>query len=281
MMFWPGIMGDFMKYLPITLVLGLLASLFVGLVFNPAICSVWAGGAAKRRQKEHWFIRGYRHIQQAGLDNPGLALFLAFCLLVGLAMVYGKVGRGVEFFPEGDPERAVIDIRAPQGTNIRETDRLARVIEERIEPYTPWLEHVITNVGAGGGTGSLMASASGPHLANITLVFYDFAVRERPSTEVIAEIRQAIADIAGAEIKVEKEEEGPPTGAPVTVRIVGEDFKTLERLNEQAKNLIAGVPNVVNLRSDLEAARPGTGLYRRSPRGHDAGWSTPPPWATS
>jgi multidrug efflux pump subunit AcrB len=49
---------------------------------------------------------------------------------------------------------------------------------------------------------------------------------------------------------------GPPTGAAVTVRIVGEDFKTLERLSEQAKRTIAAVPNVVNLRSDFEAARP-------------------------
>ncbi len=257
MMFWPGIMGDFMKYLPITLTLGLLASLFVGLVFNPVICSVWAGKSHKPRQKDHWFIRGYRHVQEAGLYNPGLTLFLAFCLLVGLAMLYGKIGKGTEFFPEGDPERAVIDIRAPQGTNIYETDQIAREIEKRLKPFHPWLEHVITNVGSTGGANmSLTASAGGSYLAGITLVFYDFTERQRPSNEVIAEIRKAIADIAGAEIKVEKEEEGPPTGAPVTVRVMGEDFKTLERLSEQAKRLIASVPNIVNLRSDFEGTRP-------------------------
>ena len=101
-----------------------------------------------------------------------------------------------------------------------------------------------------------MASAGGPHLANITLVFYDFMERTRPSTEIIAEIRKAVADIPGVELKVEREQDGPPTGAPVTVRIVGEDFKTLEQLSEQAKRTIADVPNLVNLRSDLEATRP-------------------------
>ena len=256
MMFWPGLMGDFMKYLPITLTLGLLASLFVGLVFNPVICSVWAGRSPKPRQKDHWLIRGYRRILQMGLDNPGVTLFLAFCLLIGLATLYGKIGQGTEFFPESDPERAVIDVRAPQGTNIHETDRIARLIEERIEPYTPWFERVITNVGSAGGSMNLMASAGGPHMANITLVFHDFAERERPSVEVIAEIRQVLADIAGAEIRVEKEEMGPPTGAAVTVRVVGEDFKTLERLSEQARRAIADVPNIVNLRSDHEATRP-------------------------
>jgi len=257
LMFWPGIMGDFMKYLPITLTIGLLASLFVGLVFNPTICSVWTGRSPAPRQTDHWFIRGYSRLLHAGLNNPGLTLFLAFCLLVALATLYGKIGKGVEFFPEGDPERAMIDIRAPQGTNIHETDRIARLIEDRIQPYKPWFKHVITNVGsAGGGTLNLIASAGGPHLGNITLVFYDFVERERPSAEIIAEVRRDIADIAGAEIRVEKDEMGPPTGAAVTVRVIGEDFKTLERLSEQAKRMISDVPNIVNLRSDLEAARP-------------------------
>jgi len=257
MMFWPGIMGDFMKYLPITLALGLLASLFVGLVFNPTICSVWAGRSPAPRQTDHWFMRGYSRLLHAGLNNPGLTLFLAFCLLIALGTLYAKIGKGVEFFPEGDPERAMINIRAPQGTNIHETDRMARLIEDRIQPYKPWLKNIITNVGSGGsGSMNLMASTGGPHLANITLVFYDFAERERPSVEVIAEVRKAIADIAGAEIRVEKEEEGPPTGAAVTIRVIGEDFKTLERVSEQAKRLISDVPNIVNLRSDLEATRP-------------------------
>ncbi len=256
LMFWPGIMGDFMKYLPITLSLGLLASLFVALVFSPTICSVWAGRSSKPRQKDHWFIRGYRRLQRAGLQNPALTLFLAVCLLFGLVTLYAKIGKGTEFFPQGDPERAIIDVRTPQGTNIRETDRIVRVIEDRIKPYERWIENIVTNVGSSGGGLNIMASAGGPHLANISLIFYDFAVRERPSMEIIAGIRQAIADIPGAEIKVEREREGPPTGAPITVRIIGEDFSMLERLSDEVRRTIADVPNIVNLRSDLEATRP-------------------------
>jgi len=256
LMFWPGIMGDFMKYLPITLSLGLLSSLFAGLVFNPTICSVWTGRVTQRPKTENWFVRGYRRIQGAGLENPGMTLFLAMCLLVGLMILYGKIGKGTEFFPEGDPERAMIDVRAPQGTNIHETERIVRIIEQRIRPYKPYIEHVITNVGGSGGGMDLVASAGGPHLANVTLVFYDFAERQRPSMDIIAEIRKDIDDISGAEIKIEREEDGPPTGAPVAVRLIGEDFKTLERLNSQAYQAIANVPNIVNLRSNLEATRP-------------------------
>jgi multidrug efflux pump subunit AcrB len=246
-----------MKYMPITLSIALMASLFVGLVFNPTICSIWAGSSHKPRQKGHWFIEGYRRFQQLGLKNPGLTLFLAVCLLLGLMILYDKIGRGSEFFPQGDPERAVINVRLPQGTNIRETDRIVRLIEQRLKPYQPWIKHIVTNVGAsGGGLMDLMATAGGPHLANISLVFYDYTERQRPSMEIIAAIRRDIADISGAEIKVEKEKEGPPTGAPVTVRVIGKDFKVLEQLSEQGRQKIADVPNLVNLSSDLEATRP-------------------------
>jgi multidrug efflux pump len=255
MMFWPGMMGDFMKYLPITLMVGLGASLFVALVFNPVISSM-AKHLPKPRAHDNWFLRGYRRLQGVGLNNPGMTLFLAVCLLVGLAMLYGKIGKGTQFFPEGDPERAVITVRTPQGTNIHETDRIVRLIEDRIEPYRPWIEHTVTNVGSAGGVMTLTTSAGGPHLANVTMVFYDYAIRTRPSMEIIAAVRRAIADIPGAEIKVEREKEGPPTGAPVTVRISGEDFRALEQYSEQARKMIADVPNLVNLNSDLEATRP-------------------------
>jgi multidrug efflux pump subunit AcrB len=256
MIFWPGIMGDFMKYLPITLSLGLLASLFVGLVINPTICSLWAAIPPQKAHKDHWFTAAYRRFQQIGLNNPGITLFLSLCLLIGVGTLYSKIGKGSEFFPEGDPERGIINIRTPQGTNIHETDRIMREIERRTAPYQEWIKHMITNVGSSGAGIDIMASAGGPHLANITLVFYDFADRTRPSTEIISAIRKDLADIPGAEIKVEREQDGPATGAPVTVRCIGEDFKTLEDISAQAYRIISGVPNIINLRSDLEAARP-------------------------
>jgi multidrug efflux pump len=253
LMFWPGMMGEFMKYLPITLTLGLLASLFVALFFSPVICSIFISRVHEEKTTEHFFIRNYRKFQMLAFRNPGVTLLLSLCLLIAMATLYAKIGKGTEFFPSSDPERAFVSVRAPQGTNINETDRIVRLIEERIKPYQKYIKHVVTNVGSAGGEMNLVASAGGPHLANITLTFYDFAVRERPSMDVIADIRRDISDIAGAEIKIDKEEDGPPTGAPITVRVMGEDFKKLEQLSSEAQMIIA---EVINLRSDFEAARP-------------------------
>ena len=256
MVFWPGIMGGFMKYLPITLIITLTSSLFVAMVISPTVSSVFVHGRRMTGDMQSWFVGAYRRVLEAALRHRFTTLTLVVLVLAGLAMLYGKKGHGVELFPDIDPRRAVINVRSPQGTNILESDRLARLVERRLTPYAADLEHVIANVGSAGGSGPMFGGGGGDHVANLTLTFHDYELRERPSAKAVAEIRSALADIAGAEIKVEINEEGPPVGAAITVRIIGEDFKKLEALSEEAKRAIANVPGLVNLRSDHEATRP-------------------------
>jgi multidrug efflux pump len=253
LIFWPGIMGSFMKYLPITLCLTLVSSLFVALVINTSMSSALIARRAAAAGPGR-FLRGYRQLLHLALEHRFTTVSLSALLLVGLAIAYGRFGHGVELFPEFDPRRGIISIRCPQGTNIRQTDALARVIEERIKPFADDLEHVITNVGNVGG--GRPGESGGDHQATITLLFHDYEQRRRPSAAVLAEIRNLLADLAGAEIKVEKQKEGPPVGDAVTVRIIGEDFKLLQTISEQARQKIASVPGLVNLRSDHEASRP-------------------------
>jgi multidrug efflux pump len=256
LIFWPGIMGGFMKWLPITLIITLTSSLFVAIVISPTMSSAIVKARSRTDMSESWVVRGYRRLLETALQHRFTTLALVVLLLVGLGLLYQKRGHGVELFPDFDPYRGSVNIRFPQGTNIYETDRLAREVERRLQPYANDLEHVIANVGSGGGGGPLGGGGIGSHLASITLTFHDFELRPRPSAAAIADIRRALADLGGAEIKVEKQEEGPPTGAAVTVRFIGEDFKKLEAISAAAKQLIANVPGLVNLRSDHEAARP-------------------------
>ena len=256
MAFWPGMMGSFMKYLPVTLVVTLSSSLFVAMVINPTICAA-AGGFVPRREKEPFLLRHYRRLIELVINYRAASLSLTLLLLVAMVMLYGKFGivRGVVFFPEGDPKTAVINIRSPQGTSIHESDRLAKLVEEKIKVHEGDLENYVSNVGSAGAN-IFGGGVGGSHVANQTLSFIDYEQRQRPSADVVAALRQAVADIPGAEIKVEKQKNGPPTGAPVTVQIIGKDFKVLQAVSEQARKMIADVPNLVNLRSDYEAARP-------------------------
>jgi len=258
MLFWPGIMGDFMKYLPITLIITLGCSLFVALVISPTVCSLLSGGKVRKidKEKHHPFISAYRGILRWSLRHRAVTLIAAMLVLVSVIAGYANFGRGIELFPDIDPRRALINIRCPQGTNIHETNRLALIIEERLEPFAADLKHTITNVGSAGSEMAAFGVSSGPHTGNITLVFHDFETRPRPSADVIAEIREQLTDIPGAEIKLEKEQHGPPTGDPVSVRIIGRSFLKLQDLSDAARKIIKGTPGLINLRSDYEATRP-------------------------
>ncbi len=259
MLFWPGIMGGFMSWLPATVIVTLVCSLFVALIINPVASSLLVTGAGRGAGagagRESPFTRAYRRLLDVSLRYAPATLALSVCVLVGVGILYSKYGHGIELFPDFDPRRATIDIRKPQGTNIRETDRLAQLIEQRLEPWHENLQHVITSVGSVSEAGGL-GGGSGEHLAQITLTFHDYEDRKRPSADVVAEIRVALSDIPGAEIRVEKEKEGPPTGAAISARIIGEDFKQLEEISAQAKLMMSDVPGLVNLRSDHETARP-------------------------
>jgi multidrug efflux pump subunit AcrB len=261
-MFWPGVAGDFMKYLPITVIIVLSSSLFVAMVITPVLCSL--GGGRLRAgpvRRDNWFILGYRRLLSVALRHRAATLVLAVLTLVGVLTIYGKRNAGRRFFPKLDPNQAVINIRSPQGTSIDQSDRLTREVERRVEDFRKGpdgavqIKHVVANVGSTGGF-VFVGRPAGAHVSNVTLTFPDFLDRQRHSTDVLADIRGAMADIPGAEIKVEEEREGPPTGAPVTVQIIGKEFDKLRQLSERAKMLIQDVPNMINLRSDLETTKP-------------------------
>ena len=261
LMFWPGIVGNFLKYLPIAVSITLICSLFVALVISPTICAMMSPGRVAGADKKHWFMTGYRAFLRLALEHRRTVLALSGLLLVGVITLYGLLDRGVEFFPQADPERAVINIRCPQGTNIRHTDQIARLVERRVAPYrygpagAKYIKNVVASVGSAGGR-MLGGPAAGPHLGSVTLLFPDFEVRPRPSAEILADIRRDLTDIPGAEILVQKEEHGPPTGEDVTIRVIGPDFSVLEKLSDRIMSTIAGTPGMINLRSDLEVTRP-------------------------
>lgn len=268
LVFWPGVMGSFMKYLPITLIITLLSSLFVALVVSPVLCTLIPGKIRHREQGV--FLGVYRRLLRLAVDYRVTTMLLCGLLLVGLGILYAKKGLGMEFFPDIDPKRAIVNVRTPQGTNIEQVDQQARIIEARLAEHArqaaaqhnlqqPDLKYLVTNVGAaddGGASAAFGGSAGGPNQANLQLVFPDYEERDRPSAQAIAEMRDYLRGVAGAEIKLEKEQGGPPTGAAVTVRLIGQDMKQLQALSDRTMKLISSVPGLVNLRSDLELTRP-------------------------
>ncbi len=262
LLFWPGIAGDFMKYLPATVIIVLCSSLFVALVVSPVVCTLVASKSQKAHRDTR-ILNGYRRLLTTALNHRVAVLLLAGILLTAVVIIYARRGEGVEFFPTTDPRRAVIEVEMPQGTHIDKTNELIQRIEQHVQKYSDHpqygneLKHYITNVGTTGGFEAMLGlGPAAPHVGNVTVVFLDYEDRPRPSEEIVRELRRDLTDFAGAEVRIIDQQMGPPTGDPVAVRIIGEDFRLLEDLSVEAERLIRDIPGLVNLSSDYEAARP-------------------------
>ncbi|PLX97028.1 MAG: AcrB/AcrD/AcrF family protein [Desulfuromonas sp.] len=256
MIFWPGIMGEFMKYLPITLIVTLSASLFVALVINPVVCAAFmrlGGREGHPLPEESRTIAFYRRSLEVALRRRGWVLLGSFAFLIGIVTLYGVLGHGVELFPDTEPNRAYVEIKAPEGTNLATSNGMAQKVEE-IAKDEQDLRFVIAEVGTASsdsGGESLQANYS-----KVSLDFVDRADRHEGSNQVVARIREALRDFSGAEIKVEKQKEGPPTGPPVNIEISGEESSILGELAQQVRKRIKDVPGLVDLKDDFTKAKP-------------------------
>ena len=257
MTFWPGSMGEFMKYLPLTLIVTLTASLFVALVINPTLCGHFMRLGDKdnlTQRKPSKVVQNYSRILEFSLSHRFLVIVASAALWIGIIVAYLSLGHGVELFPAIEPNRAFVEIKAPEGTSLAASNQLALQIEAAIKDEQD-IRFVISEVGTSssdqGGGSSVQAN-----LGKLSLDFVDRDERSEDSRDVLDRIRSALTPLSGAEFKVEQQKEGPPTGAPVSVEISGEKIDVLDRLVADAKQRIKDIPGLVDLKDDFSRAKP-------------------------
>jgi CzcA family heavy metal efflux pump len=260
MLFWPGIMGEFMGYLPQTLIMALSASLFVALVINPVLSARYQKVKIKKpsknpKSKEPVIKRLYLVILKWFLGHRWVVLVCAPILFVSAILAFAMFGKGTEFFPETEPRRAYVNIKAPEGTNLDTSDKLVARIEKIVSEYKD-IRYVISNIGSIGGD-PFSQGGTGTHISRVVLDFKDFHDRSRPSSEIIKEVRRKILKtIHGAEVQVEKEEEGPPTGPPVNIEVSGDDIHVLGALAARVRKEVNDIPGLVDLKDNFVKGKP-------------------------
>jgi multidrug efflux pump len=262
LLYWPDIMGQFMSFLPQTLIITLSSSLFVALVINPAVCSAVLSRPRTTRtaaveaepEKPHPFVAGYETFLRGALRHRAGVMTLGFMFLFFSFEMYAHLGKGVELFPETEPRNAKISLSYPQGTPIEVTDAAIREIEAMLPGYDD-IKFYLATVGQA-GDGLMSMSSAALHAGQVHVEFVPAAERTGNTIELVEELRARLPVLAGAEITVEREEEGPPTGAPVSIELAGEDFETLGELAGEITRRIETIPGLVDVQDDLEAALP-------------------------
>ena len=268
LLFWPGIVGQFMKYLPITLIATLAASLVMALVFVPTIgafigkpgaedehtAQALAAGSGEELMRLKGPVGAYVRLLGITLRYPSLVLVLALATLMGTWVAYGTFGKGVEFFPKVEPDRAIVQVHARGNLAALEQDELVARVEAHILDIARERGEFTTVYTASGKRESRSEEAEDV-VGTISLDFIEWNHR-RPAREILAEILQRSAEIPGIIVETKKEEGGPPVGKPVHIELASNDW---ERMGTAIDLVRTHLEQTDGLR-DIEDSRPIPGI---------------------
>lgn len=253
LLFWPGIVGQFMKYLPITVIICLTASLAMALVFIPVLGAGFSGAQSSFSASAGIVTRGYTRLLRRLLEHPGKVLLAAITALVSAYAAYLGFGKGVEFFPDVEPEMALIQVHARGDLSVHEKDAIVRRVESRILDMGE-LEAVYARSLNGGGAENRAEDVIGV----IQLEFVDWQ-RRRKAVDILDEMRQRTADIPGVILEFRKAEEGPIGGKPIQVEFNSRQPERIPAAVAEVRQLMADLGGFV----DIEDDRPLPGIEWR------------------
>ena len=265
LLFWPGIVGEFMRYLPITLVATLVASLVMAMIFVPVLGGMFGrpgyqDAAAKRSlvatesgdlADVRGWIGAYVRLLAVLIRFPGLVTLAGVALVAGSWWAYGTFGRGVEFFPEVEPEQAQVLVHARGDKSVVERDQLVREVERRILDV-PGLKHVYARTALEWRGGE---DIDEDVVGLILLEFTDWKTRAT-GQEIMAEIRRRTADLAGILVETRVPNAGPPVGKPVQLEIAAQDPSKLGPVVQQVRGFFDRLPGL----KDVTDSRPVPGI---------------------
>jgi len=234
LLFWPGVVGQFMKYLPITLMVTLSASLAVALFFTPTLGALLGKAALVPHDDRVKDTGPYMRTVRFALRNPGMTLALAAFLLVAVQMAYGKFGRGVEFFPSVEPDYGQVIVHGRGNLALEEKNRAVAEVEKRVLAFEG-LKTVYTRIGEQPrGMGELSEDTIGV----IQFEFDDWRTRQ-PGHQIMDEMRAKTADIPGILVEVTAPRAGPPTGKPIQVQLAALDPTALPAAAKKVAAILA------------------------------------------
>jgi multidrug efflux pump len=246
LLFWPGVVGQFMKYLPITLIATLSASLIAALFFTPTLGAL-LGRASHTPHDESAKDSGlYMRTVHLALAHPGRTLAIAATVLVAVQFAYARFGNGVEFFPKVEPDYGQVIVHARGNISLDEKDRILSEVEKRVLG-TEGLKTVYTRVGEQPrGSNEITEDTIGV----IQFEFTDWKVR-KPASVIMDGIREKTADIPGILVEVTAPRAGPPTGKPIQVQISSVDPDVLPAIAKKVAAQLGTMPEIRDLDDGL------------------------------
>jgi multidrug efflux pump len=270
-MFWDSISGKFMSYLPLTLFFVLGASIFVALVFTPAVGSIFgratavdAEHLAEIEKSEHgdpremkgfmgWYARTISYLGR----HPGRTCLATLGIILFVGAWFVLTPHRTEFFLDQDPEQVTVYVKARGNLSPEAQDGLMKQVEARLVG----VKGIDSMYVRAGGITTVGGPTSPPNdtIGRIQVQFDEYEQRKAlglRGKDISDEINRRVADLPGMQVEVREPEQGPPTGKSVQVQLSSHDPAALDKAANVVKAKLAADPQLI----DLEDNRTSPGI---------------------
>ncbi len=243
LLFWPGVVGEFMKFLPLTVIICLTASLAMALVFLPVLGGVSGGRRHPQPLGGGRLMQTYRRVLAGLLKRPGTTLLGVLAVIGLIYAAYGKFNHGVEFFPSVEPDSAQVQIRARGDLSIQERDAIVRQVEQRLTAM-PEVEALYARSMITAGN-----RAAPDVIGVLQFQFTDWHTR-RPARAILEDFRARTDDLPGIRLEFREQEGGPAEGKPIELQVSSRDSAQLNAYVDQIQTAMAAMGDFVDVEDD-------------------------------
>ena len=270
LMLLPGVIGKFLRVVPLTVSIALIASTVEALIFLPCHYGEWPQGRQKKESKNRFkvFQDWFGRLLGSLYDFRGRVI--TFTFLGSVAIIAGIAFSGTivsSLFDAEDYSHFLIRISMQPGTRLEKTDSLVRRYEERLLPMVGngEITGVNSTIGFNSATIGLIEEEVvaddevNPGLAEI---YVDVAeLNERPGRrsvdEIIEDVRALTADIPGADtIQFKKNETGPPTDSSILFRVFGDNYEEMLEIGDMIREELSLESGISNVRDNYSMGSP-------------------------
>jgi multidrug efflux pump subunit AcrB len=254
LVFLPEAAGDFIRSLPMAVIFTVLASLFVSLTIVPFLASrilkshESPEGNIFLRALKKGIHASYTRILHWCLRHPWPTLGFTAALFVISLGLFKVVG--FSLFPKSEKPQFLINIETPSSTNIYETDRVARYVEDELKKEEE-IKYFTTNVGKGNPRiyYNVVGRSESSNIAQFFVQTNDISPEKK--TKLIDKLRDKFFQYPNAKIEVKDFEQGPPLEAPIAMRIFGENLDTLRSLSMKVEGIIKKTEGTIYVNNPL------------------------------
>lgn len=254
MLMMPSNTGSFMRSMPVTVVLVLMASFFIAVTLAPLMASRMfkqrksgesgSGRNIVQRQLERLSCHHYNSALNASLKHPAWVIAISVVLFLGTLVLFPKVG--VSLFPKAEKPQLLLNIELPESSSFYATHDLATRIDKQVRTY-PQVKAVAVNIGRENPS-IYYNEFPGGEAANKAQLFIILNEMDRAELQLLVkDLRQDFAATPGAKVTVKEFQQGPPVEAPIAIRVLGDDLDSLQVAAADIEKLLLATPGTVNV----------------------------------